>query len=163
METKKLLLQYITYNHWANSRLAGVLVKIDPILLDKEVKSSFPSLRKTVHHIWDAELAWMSRLKEETVNWPPSAQFKEPPVDQFLSTSKDFIEFAASKEDSYFNESTSYKNLKGNTFSTPNHGIIMHCMNHSTFHRGQLITILRELGVSELPSTDLIAFLRELK
>lgn len=163
MDTKKLLLQYVTYNHWANHRLASVLLKIDPVLPDKEVKSSFPSLRKTVHHIWDAELAWMSRLKEETVNWPPSAQFIEPSIDQFLGASKNFIEFVASKEDSYFNGSTSYKNIKGNTFSTPNHGIIMHCMNHSTFHRGQLITMLRELGVSELPSTDLIAFLREIK
>ncbi|MBI2270099.1 MAG: hypothetical protein HYU69_07030 [Bacteroidetes bacterium] len=163
MDTKKLLLQYVTYNHWANDRLSGVMLKIDPALLDKEVKSSFPSLRKTVHHIWDAELAWMSRLKEEAVNWPPSAQFKEPTINQFLIASKDFIEFGASKENSYFSGSTSYKNIKGNTFSTTNHGIIMHCMNHSTFHRGQLITILRELGVSELPSTDLIAFLRELK
>ncbi len=38
---------------------------------------------------------------------------------------------------------------------------VLHCMNHSTFHRGQLITIFRQLGFKKLFSTDLIAFSRD--
>lgn len=163
MSVKKLILRQVNYNYWANKRLADVLLKIDPALLDKEVKSSFPSLRKTVHHIWDAELAWMLRLKGEVVNWPPSAQFKNPGIDQFLTASKNFIEFVESKDETYFDNSTTYKNIKGETYTTVNNGIIMHCMNHGSFHRGQLITILRELGISDLPATDLIVFLRQSK
>jgi uncharacterized damage-inducible protein DinB len=39
--------------------------------------------------------------------------------------------------------------------------IIMHCMNHSTFHRGQIVTMLRTAGVTNLFSTDLITYYRE--
>lgn len=160
MNTKKLLVQYVHYNHWGNKRIADVLVKLDPALLDKEVKSSFPSLRKTVHHIWDAELAWTARLKQEPVNWPPTAQFESPAIDEYVNTSENFVEYIGSKDEDFINASTTYKNNKGEPCTTPNHGIIMHCMNHSTFHRGQLITILRELGISDLPPTDMIFFLR---
>jgi uncharacterized damage-inducible protein DinB len=160
MSAKELILQYVNYNCWANQCIADVLVKTDPSLLDQEVKSSFPSLRKTVHHIWDAELAWMSRMKGEVLAWPPTAQFKNPAIDQFVQTSQDFADFVNSKDEAFLNTETTYKNSKGETYTTINSGIIMHCMNHSTYHRGQLITLLREVGVTVLPSTDLIAFLR---
>jgi len=157
---KDLIANYVTYNYWANKQLAALLLTIDDALLDKEVKSSFTSLRKTVHHIWDAEMTWMARLKNETIQWPPSAKFKNPTIDEFLKTSKYFIDFIASKDETFFTTYTTYKNNKGDNFTTINSGIIMHCMNHSTFHRGQLITILRSLEITNLPATDLIAYLR---
>ncbi|MFL5753274.1 MAG: DinB family protein, partial [Bacteroidia bacterium] len=65
------------------------------------------------------------------------------------------------KDDAYFLSSTEYKNTKGEPFNTSNSGIIMHCMNHSTFHRGQLVTMLRGLGYEgAVDSTDLISYLR---
>jgi uncharacterized damage-inducible protein DinB len=160
MPVKDLLLQYVTYNHWANQRVADVLIKIDPQLLDKELKSSFPSIKKTVHHIWDAELAWIARLKKEVLAWPPTAQFKDPLISDFVKTSKDFLDFVSSKDEAFMADFTEYKNNRAELFKTHNYGMIMHCMNHSTFHRGQLITLLREVDITELPSTDLITFLR---
>lgn len=159
MTTKDQLIQYVNYNLWANGRLADIIIKLDPSLLDKEIKSSFPSLRKTVHHIWDAELAWLARLKKEVVNWPPSAQFKDPSIQDFLKTSETVLNFVTAQPEIFFESSTAYKNSRGEAYEDNNHGIIMHCMNHSTFHRGQIVTVLRELGVTQLPSTDLITFL----
>jgi len=163
MSIKSLLLDYVNYNHWANKCIADLLLKLEPPLLDKEIKSSFPTLRKTVHHIWDAELAWTARLKQESVNWPPTQYFKNPAIDEFINTSANFVECIASKDETFINGSTTYKNSKGETFTSPNAGIIMHCMNHSTFHRGQLITMVRELGIVDLPPTDMIVFLRQQK
>jgi uncharacterized damage-inducible protein DinB len=161
---KQLLETYVEYNHWANRRLAEILVKLPEESLDKPVKSSFPSLRKTVHHIWDAELAWLARLRGETLPWPPSAQFESPSIADFVITSAGFVSYVEARHEDYFLEECEYQNIKGQRFVTPVYGIIMHCMNHSTFHRGQIITILRELGEeSGLPSTDLIAYLRESK
>ncbi len=157
---KELITKYVNYNYWANKQLSALLLTINDTLLDKEIKSSFSSLRKTVHHIWDAEMTWTARLKNEAIQWPPSAQFKNPAIDEFLKTSEHVVDFISSKDETFFTTSTSYKNSKGTSFSTLNSDIIMHCMNHSTFHRGQLITILRSLEITNLPATDLIAFLR---
>jgi uncharacterized damage-inducible protein DinB len=157
---KTLLTQYTSYNVWANAIFAGLLQEITPALLDKEVLSSFPSLRKTVHHIWDAELIWLSRLKEQTIAWPPTAQFVNAGIQDFVNGSKSFDEFVRFQSEPFLASETTYKNTKGEKFSNPNSGIIMHVMNHSTFHRGQLVTILRHLGAPQIPSTDLITYLR---
>jgi uncharacterized damage-inducible protein DinB len=39
--------------------------------------------------------------------------------------------------------------------------ILQHVVNHSTYHRGQIATMLRQLGTKAIP-TDLIAYHREL-
>lgn len=160
---KDLIVQQCSYNVWANKRIAQLLNRIDNTLLDKEVLSSFNSLRETVHHIWDAEIIWLSRMQQKTVNWPPTNVFVNPTITQFVETSEEFLAFVRSKDEVFLNNSTSYKNSKGETFTTLNSGIIMHCMNHSTFHRGQIVTMLRGLGVTDLLSTDLIGYLREKK
>lgn len=160
---KKIIFQQVKYNAWANKKIAALLATIDVALIDKEIVSSFPSIRKTVHHIWDAELIWLSRLKKQNANWPPSSEFKNPAISDFANTSKDFIAFVELCDEEFLNLRTNYKNVAGKEFSNSNSGIIMHCMNHSTFHRGQILTMLRQVGITTIPQTDLIAYLREQK
>ena len=158
---KSIVEQHTSYNVWANTIIVEQLTQ-HPDLLDIEVKSSFATLRKTLLHIWDAEYIWLQRLKGESIeNWP-SKDF-EPGISlgKMVENSGAFNTFVKEQEETFFSSSTVYKNLKGDSFTTSNHGIIMHCMNHSTFHRGQLVTMLRGLGhEGTLPSTDLITFLR---
>ncbi len=161
MSELSLLSQYTSYNLWANKRIAGLLLPLDTAILDKEVKSSFTSLRKTVMHIWDAELAWLNRLRGVAFKWPPTAVFSSPAINDFLKTSEAFDTYVKGKDEAYFAAATSYKDSKGNDYTTVNSGIVMHCMNHSTFHRGQIVTMLRETGITQLVSTDLITYLRE--
>ena len=58
---KELLVQYGTYNCWANQLIIDALLKLNDSDLDKEILSSFPSLRKTVFHTWSAEYVWVQR------------------------------------------------------------------------------------------------------
>ena len=94
---KTLVQQQTEYNLWTNERIAKLLTSIDSKLLDVDLKSSFPSIRKTVHHIWDAEMIWLSRLEGTKLTWPPTAQFKDPAIDEFLKTSCDLLNFVESK------------------------------------------------------------------
>jgi uncharacterized damage-inducible protein DinB len=81
--------------------------------------------------------------------------------DLIMKNSSVFIEFIESKNDSFFNESTEYINLKGKSFTQNNAEIILHCMNHSTFHRGQVINMLRNVGYTDQSASDFIMFIRE--
>jgi uncharacterized damage-inducible protein DinB len=157
---KPFLTQFTAYNVWANTEFAKVLRSLEPSVLDKEVVSSFPSLRKTVTHIWDAELIWLSRMRNQGMTWPPSAAFVNPAIDEFINTSKSFDEFVRLEDEDFLKASTTYKNSKGHEFTNTNAGIITHCMNHGSFHRGQLVTMFRVLGLSPIPNTDMIGFLR---
>ena len=54
----------------------------------------------------------------------------------------------------------SYKDTKGNPYETPLWQIVLHVVNHATLHRGQVMAMFRQLGVSP-PPTDLIVYYRE--
>lgn len=163
---KTLLLQYANYNYWANSRVIEMLEKAakdDGIeVLDCTLKFSFPSLRKTLLHIWDAELIWIKRLKGESLDYFPSSKYTgDVPLRQILVTSREWIEFITSENEAYFRKEMNYFNTQKKKFSNKVYEMIHHCMNHSTFHRGQLISMLRQVGVKEIMPTDFIVYCRE--
>lgn len=160
---KKHLLRYTRYNLWANEALAAVLKDMDPSWADKEIVSSFPSIRKTVFHILDAETIWLARFKGVSLSAFPSRDFSAgTPIDSFTEKSREFAAFVSDCDEAFFSGSTAFKDLKGNPHTMDNAGMLMHCMNHSSFHRGQLVTMLRQCGFSgEMPRTDFVIYLRE--
>ncbi|MFN4235196.1 MAG: DinB family protein [Bacteroidia bacterium] len=159
---KILILQYLKYNLWANTIIANLITEKALDLLDKEIPNSFPTLRKTLLHIWDAENIWLTRLNNLPVtDWPSKDVSKHANVLlNLIKQSEDFIAYVESQEETWLNTNCTYINIKGETFSQPVYTIILHCMNHSTFHRGQIICMMRQLGFENLPSTDLITFSR---
>jgi len=163
---KDILTEYTRYNLWANTKLTDTLKNIEPALLDKEVKSSFPSIRKTTFHIWGAEELWWKRLHGESLAKVPAMDFEgsfEEAVKHFLFVSENFSSLVAEKDENYFQTLCTYKDTRGNSYIQPHWQMIMHCMNHSTSHRGQLITMMRIVGVTTIPATDMIVYFREKK
>lgn len=57
-------------------------------------------------------------------------------------------------------ETVNYHTLKGDAFESFRWQMIQHCVNHSSYHRGQLITMMRQVGATSIPNTDMIAFYR---
>lgn len=158
---KNQLIRMVKYNHWANEKFVSLLDEISSKHLDVAVKSSYPSLRKTMFHIWDAEALYLNRLKGISLDYFPSAKFPlTTPISKMLKTSGEFYEYVNVQDEKYFNSDCYYNNTKGEKFLQPVADLILHCVNHSTFHRGQVITIMRSLGYTAFPQTDLIHFLR---
>ena len=69
------IIQHLTYNLWANERLGHLLMAQDEAILNADQKSSFTTISKTVFHIWDAELIWLTRLNGDSLNDWPSKSF----------------------------------------------------------------------------------------
>jgi uncharacterized damage-inducible protein DinB len=57
-------------------------------------------------------------------------------------------------------KSLTYKDLKGNSYTQPLIQTIQQVLNHATYHRGQVVTMLRQLGVKPV-NTDLITYYRQ--
>ncbi len=160
---KELLLNYAKYNLWANTKITEFLKKLEPSLLDKEIPSSFNTIRKTLYHIWDAELIWYSRLAGISFTHWPSTDFKgttEESFESFLRQSRLFVEFVQTKSEEELAREFEYKNMEGKSYKNPKADSVLHCMNHSTFHRGQIVTMLRAVGFTDLSSTDYITYIR---
>jgi uncharacterized damage-inducible protein DinB len=163
---KELLKDYTKYNIWANERICRILESLPDDILDKELKSSFNTIRKTVYHIWDAEAIWNKRLNGKSLKGWPSETFKGSFVEfknDFLGGSGKLFMYVINKEPKQLEQNLTYKNIKGEAFVNKIEHIIQHVINHSTFHRGQIIAMLRIAGVTEVFPTDFITFARENK
>ncbi|MBI3234809.1 MAG: hypothetical protein HYZ42_12370, partial [Bacteroidetes bacterium] len=96
--------------------------------------------------------------------WPASGNFKgtfAEAVVEILKQEEKILAYINAADESFFTAELHYKNLKGLEFSNTNFQVLQHMVNHSTMHRGQVITQMRQLGVQSILSTDLIAYYRE--
>ncbi|HQV01410.1 MAG: DinB family protein [Bacteroidia bacterium] len=154
----------IQYNLWANSLLMQWVIAAGNAAADTEVKSSFNTLRNTIYHIYDAQYVWFLRVQNQPLlHWPPSSNFNYT-LAQFdivlQQQSNDWLQFIATLKPNEFEQTIVYTNTKNQPFETTIADIITHWINHGTYHRGQCITMLHQLGFNAVGSTDYITFCR---
>jgi len=152
-----LLHEFAAYDQWANTRFVERLSEESEHTLDALAPSSFPSLRKTTLHIRDAECAWTHRLLGEPVRWPAEASTA---IGTLLPHCQRLHDLVRSMDESALGSERAYRDLKGNEHRSTVWRMLMHCFNHSTQHRGQLITQMRMLGLERIPANDLVVFQR---
>ena len=129
----------------------------DPALLEVHVKSSFPSLRATFMHVRNAEAAWRARLAGEPQRWPADDTEEMPTFLKHVTAMRDYVR---ALDEPTLLGIAEYKDLKGNQWKQIRLEMLMHCFNHSSYHRGQIVTMLRQLDLSDIPQLDLIAYQR---
>lgn len=151
---KALIHQYAAYDLWANTRILERLQREPESLLDRHVKSSFPSLRQTVHHIRDAGNIWYQRVFGE------EAIVCDNSLDGLLKVSTILSDKVRATDDEALSGTVSYARANGVKHTQPRWQLLVHCFNHASYHRGQLITIMRQLDLEEVPNTDLVAYQR---
>lgn len=144
-----------------------VLLTLDDETLDKDIVSSFRSLRLTALHIWSAEQVWYDRLMlVEHPVWVQdtfTGSFAEACAN-WQKVSADLLEFINRQfDDRGLEHVVQYFSLQKKSFKSPVYTVLQQVFNHGTYHRGQLVTMLRQAGVKKIPCTDLIIYSREKK
>lgn len=161
---KELLRQYAAYNTWANQKLLELVLTLPPDLQQKEIPSSFSSLHITILHMWDAASIWWQRMKLQEGVTAPSASFNgstPEAVQGLLQQNKQWEEWLSTANDMTLDHVFSYYNTKREHFKQPTYQVLLHVMNHETYHRGQIVNMLRQLGFEKIPQTDFIVWSRK--
>lgn len=163
MTAQDLLRDFAAYNVWANTELVTWLIEQPDALLEQETPSSFPNIRQTLLHIWDVESSWL----EDLMGLPNAASWQEAFAGStqelfagLLGKSIEFEVYVQVLSPAELEASCTYPRYDGALETRTRVEIIQHCMNHSTYHRGQLVTMARQLGLTNLPETDFIKYLR---
>jgi uncharacterized damage-inducible protein DinB len=163
---KELLGQYAAYNLWANKSITDLILQLDPAQHHQKVESSFPTLHATVLHMWVAETAWWQRVKlQEKITIPTEAEnpTMQDVVNGLLLQSSLWDEWVKNTSEMMLKHVYAFQNSKTEMFKQPVYETVMHVINHSTYHRGQLVTMMRTLGVKTIPQTDFSVFARKKK
>lgn len=161
---KEQIASLASYNFWANQLIVSAVNQLPPEAKEKEVISSFNSLHSTLLHMWNAESVWYQRVKLQERIIMPGDQFNGDTSELgrlLLQQSKLWSDWAAAANELALDHVFQYYNSKKEYFKQPVWQVMMHVFNHATYHRGQLVTMLRQLGVEKIPSTDFIVFMRK--
>jgi uncharacterized damage-inducible protein DinB len=163
---KELLLRLLRYNAWANARFIEVLQTLYEEQLDQEIVSSFSSVRKTVYHMWGAEDIWLQRLQRvEKPVWKVftfEGSFQEACAN-WKASSEALAAYVVTLSEDMFQQTIPVVNMKGELHDDMIGDVLQHICSHAAYHRGQLVTMLRQLGITTIPATDFIAYCRAMK
>jgi uncharacterized damage-inducible protein DinB len=160
---KKYFIELADYNIWADNIAIEWLNQINDEQWDQGITSSFSSIKQTAVHIASAEKIWIDFWENVPDPVYLSAGFKGTKNDLmeiWKKTSaglKNFIE--EYPEENYLQQVT-FKKPNGEEGRMEFSQTFPHMINHSTYHRGQLVTLLRQVGFTKLSSTDLFTYYR---
>ncbi len=161
---KKIFLQYAEYNVWANKRMTDTIVNLTDEQINMEISSSFSSIYKTLAHLWDAEIIWWQRIKlVEQIN-RPGEDFTGSVLElgnNLIKQSQQWKEWIELTTDALLEHEFIYRDSKKVQFKQPVNETLLHLFNHQSYHRGQLITMFRQVGMENVPNTDFITFCRK--
>lgn len=154
------ILTLYDYNAWANARALGAVEPLGPEPFLRDLGNSFPSVRDTLAHILGSEWVWLRRWHGESPpGLLPAAEFPSLASlrGRFAAIERERRAFLEGLSDARLTQPLNYRDLAGRSLSLPLGHSLQHVVNHGTYHRGQLTTMLRQLGAKPV-STDLSRF-----
>lgn len=161
--TPELTRQLFDYNHWANNRALQAAEQLTDEQFTKPLGSSFSSVRDTLAHICGGEIVWLERFQGRPPSTFPDTSpartvaalraFWQPYADKLLN-------FANGVSQADLDQVLEYKTFNFGVYKNPLWQSMQHLANHGTYHRGQVATLLRQLGAKPI-LTDLMHYYRE--
>lgn len=156
-----ILYDYVKYNVWANRRIDNMVSALTDEEFYKEIISSFPSVHTTIEHILGAETVWYNRLQGISLTaFPDFPNERTALLNLFIQQSEKLYKSVFSLTEEELKTAQTFKDTKGSPYQQTGEEMIQHCVNHSTYHRGQLMMMFRQLEVQNILGLDYITYLR---
>ena len=151
------------YNAWANRRSLDAAAQLTPEQFAKPLGSSFSSVRDTLMHICGAEWIWLERFQGRSHSSIPdfsAIQTIDALRAHWAPQEKAVLDYVSGVTQAALDRIYEYKTINYGLYSNPLWQSFQHLVNHGTYHRGQVATMIRQLGLKPI-ATDLMHFYRE--
>ena len=160
--TLQEIIQLVAFNRWATQCFFETLSQLPAQQYERDMHSSHGGIHGTLAHIVGAERGWLNR-------WQGKSESGAAAISQVKSLAElralwenvcdEMSRFLATLDDDKLQETLSTPARTG-SYTTSYWQMIQHVVDHSSYHRGQIVTMLRQLGVTP-PSTGLMRFYRD--
>lgn len=157
------LREQFAYNRWANVRLLDACEPLSGDDLVRELGGSFPSVWLTLTHLYAAENTWLAR-------WQGTPTGRKPELDGIETVAglrrkwddvwRQQCELLDATSDADVRRVIPVVLMSGKRLDQQLAATMRHCVNHSTYHRGQVTNFLRMLGADTVP-LDLVLYYNE--
>jgi uncharacterized damage-inducible protein DinB len=144
-------------------RLTGAASALSEEDYSRPMGNSFPSVRDTLNHIYQAEWVWYARWNGESpTSFPHALADLTTLRDRWTELEGSVRAYVDAAGDPGLTRVYPYRLMSGKESTSPLWQMVVHVVNHATYHRGQVTTMLRQLGAAAPPSTDMITYFRAL-
>jgi uncharacterized damage-inducible protein DinB len=155
--------ELLAFNTWANQKIFGAVAALSAEQLTKDLGSSFPSVQTTLRHIAGVEWVWLERAQGRSPDKMPEAEqipdLKTLQV-RWAEVWNKWQEYGGNLTQELLDEIVDYRTFSFGPGQNPRWQMLQHMVNHGTYHRGQVTTMLRQLGAKGV-GMDLITFYQE--
>lgn len=156
--------QLTRYKAWADDRFLAAVEALPTADLEAPRPIVFGSLIRTLHHVLSMDHVWRCHL----LGTPHGLATRNPPdcpsmpdlVAKQRAMDRWYVEHAAGLTEATLAEVVDFAFIGGGRGAMTRRDILLHVVNHTTYHRGHVATMLYDLGVFP-PATDLPVFLRD--
>jgi uncharacterized damage-inducible protein DinB len=153
------------YSAWANGRMFDAAAALPADQLSATIASSFPSVLGTLGHIIAAEWIWLRRWQGDspaaTPAWATGSSLSELRA-RLTDVESERGRLFGQLADADLERIVEYRRMSGEAHADQLADLVRHAVNHSTYHRGQLVTQLRQVGAHP-PGTDFVTYVRSRK
>ena len=154
---------HIEFMKWADDTLFAALSQVPPERVSHDLGSSFKSMLGTLNHVYLAECVWFKRVQGHAA--ARITDFESPADLGALGQvwpelHQGWIDWSSAFSGDDWQKTSLQRSMQGTEFHLPYWQIVLHLVNHGSYHRGQLATMLRQSGITP-PGTDLVTFYRK--
>jgi uncharacterized damage-inducible protein DinB len=153
----------LDYTVWANHRVMRAAATLSVDDFKRDLRSSFGGVRGTLCHVLGVEWIWLERWKGVS----PAQVIDEGEFADIVEL-RDRWTVIEQHRESWFKAlrpdalaaPLKYRTVAGADYEQPLWQLVQHVANHSSYHRGQVVLMLRQLGAKTV-STDLVLWDRD--
>jgi uncharacterized damage-inducible protein DinB len=158
-------LQMLTrYKAWADDLFLSAMSNVPPSELVAPRPIVFGSLIRTLNHSYAMDYVWQSHLLGQPHGLDTRNPKQCPPMDELAAAQREidrwYVAYGDAIRDHELDQIVAFDFIGGGRGSMCRRDILLHVVNHTTYHRGHASDILYQLKISQ-PTTDLPVFLRE--
>lgn len=148
------------HNYWARDRQLADCKQLTLDQFTKPMGSSFSSVRDTMAHLVGVEKIWLQRWQGETPKTfitPNDITDFDELTRTWLRVEQEMRAYLSKITEEKLNELLTFTSISGKVWSYPLWKFHLHLINHQNYHRGQITTLLRQLGATPRGVDFLIA------
>lgn len=155
--------QILDFHYWARDRVMLATEALSAEQYARPMGNSFTSIRDTLNHVYLAEWVWYSRWNGVSPTAFPSDDIPDLATLRTLWSGMEskVRPFVTSATETDLQRVIAYRLMSGREGGSPLWQMVVHVVNHASYHRGQVTTMLRQLGAAPAPSMDMITYFRE--
>jgi uncharacterized damage-inducible protein DinB len=160
--TLQEILTLFQYDEWATKQTIESVSSLAEEQYKRDLKSSHGGIHGTLVHIYSADCLWLERWKGNS-NFTHITQDQIPSLialnDRWQEYRESLHGYLMNLTDTKLSALFSYTDTRGNSHAELLYQQMQHRVNHSSYHRGQIVTMLRQIG-GKPQATDLLIYYR---